>query len=163
MASYVVLTPPDDPEAPERAEIIRDGFAWLALIIPLLWLLWHRLWFAAALLLLAAVGIVAGMDTLPTWSPAFFAAAVLLSLYVALEGNGLRIARLERQDWQVETVIEAPNGATAEAIYLSGLDETPKRKIPPPPGRGWAAPRGATAPAADTGPALGLLDIHGKH
>ncbi len=163
MASFVVLTPPDDPEAPERAEIIRDGFAWFALIIPVFWLLWHRLWFSAALMLLASVGVVLGMDTFPDWTAAFFTAAVLLSIYVALEGNGLRIARRERQDWQVDAIIEAPNGATAEAIYLAELGHTPKRKVPPPPSRGWTVqPDTKTAPA-DKGPALGLLDINGKH
>ena len=162
MASYVVLTPPDRQDAHERAEIIRDGFAYFALIIPVIWPLWQRLWFAAVLLLLVTIGLGVGFETYPDWSPVFLTAPVLLSLYVGLEGNGLRIAKLERRDWQVDSVIEAPNAATAEAIYFAELRDAPKRTVPPP-GRGWAAPLRSVPPSADSGPALGLLDIHGKH
>lgn len=48
MASYVVLAP---PEGDEHAVIIRDGFSFLALILTVFWLLWHRLLFAALMVL----------------------------------------------------------------------------------------------------------------
>lgn len=163
MASYLVLTPPDDPDAAADAVIIRDGFAFWALPLPALWLLVHRLWFAGGLLLLVSVGLVFAVDAFPQWTAVFVVALVLLSIYVALEGNGLRIARHERQDWTVDSIIEAPNAATAEAIYLSGFPQTERPKAPRPPGRGWVVGHQPGKPPPDAGPALGLLDPQGKN
>ena len=44
------------------ATFIRDGFSWLAFLLPPLWLLWHRLWIAAVLALIALV-LAAGART----------------------------------------------------------------------------------------------------
>ena len=42
------------------AAFIRDGFSFLAFLLPPLWLLWHRLWIEAALAL-AALVLAAGL------------------------------------------------------------------------------------------------------
>ncbi|WP_419907103.1 DUF2628 domain-containing protein [Hoeflea sp.] len=160
MASYVVLTPPDGSELDERAVIIRDGFSLPALIIPVFWLLWNRLWFAAVLLLLLSVAIAIAISQLPAWSTVLTLSSVLISLFVALEGNNWRVADKERQGWEMRDVIEAPDRATAEDIYFS--QEMRENDPPPRPapvfGKG---PAHGTAPAA-TGPALGLLDYENK-
>ena len=138
MASFVVLTPPDDPEAPERAEIIRDGFAWFALIIPVFWLLWHRLWFSAALIAAgfgrrrARHGYLSRLvGRLLQPPPSCFRFTwPWKATACALPGANDRTGRFD-------AIIEAPNGATAEAIYLAELGHTPKRRVPPPPSRGW--------------------------
>ena len=46
MAIYVVMEPPAarPNEASDGAVFMRDGFSLLALLVPPLWLLWHRLW-----------------------------------------------------------------------------------------------------------------------
>ena len=31
---------------PERFAFVKDGFSWPALFVPILWILWHRLWLA---------------------------------------------------------------------------------------------------------------------
>ncbi len=162
MASYLVMTPPDGPDAAEDAVIIRDGFAFWALFLPFLWLLVHRLWFAGAVLLLVSVGLAAAIEVFPRWTAVFMIASVLLSVYVALEGNGMRIADKERRDWTVSDIIEAPNAATAEAIYMTSLPEPVRPKPVLSVGRGWVAGRPATRPSGDDGPALGLLDPLGK-
>lgn len=164
MASYLVLTPPDEVEKVADSVIIRDGFAYWALPVPVIWLLLHRLWFAAGLLLLGSIGLGLAMEAFPQWSFVCLIAAVLLSFYVALEGNAMRIARKERQNWSVTDIIEAPNAATAEAIFLSGFPSETKPRSKPPEitGRGWVAGRRPPArPSADSGPALGLLDPRG--
>ena len=48
-----------------RAVFVRDGFSWLAFLLPPLWLLWHRLWLEAALVVVA----VAGADRRSARSP----------------------------------------------------------------------------------------------
>ena len=61
MASYVAMLPPrGSPEQRmEQAVFIRDGFSWPGLIVPPLWLLWHRLWLEAILAFLVMAFLAA--------------------------------------------------------------------------------------------------------
>ncbi|MCR9136950.1 MAG: DUF2628 domain-containing protein [Alphaproteobacteria bacterium] len=166
MASFVVLAPPDGDETNERAVFIRDGFAVWALCFHLFWLLWHRLWFAAALLFLVFIGLGAAVDAFPQWALFSAVAWLFLVWFLALEGNGLRIARKERQNWQIQAVIEAQNMATAEEIYYAGItqaqpaavrrdgdgDGEKKTTLKPLPGR-----------TEEMGSSLGLLGFQERH
>ena len=157
MASYVVLTPPDSPYPDDETVLIRDGFSVLALFIPLLWLLCYRLWFAAAMLLLLSVAIALVAGQVPGYSIAVTAASILVSSFVALEGNGWRIAKRERQGWIFRSVVEADNQATAEEIWFSGIEQQTapaKTTARPPAGK----PTGIHPARAGSGPALGLID-----
>ncbi len=159
MAIYVVMEPPaaDAVEAAERAILIRDGFAFLAFLVPPLWLLWHRLWIEAALAFAVGVGLTALGETAGL---GFMSAALslLVSIYVGLEGPALRINALRRRGWRDRGVVEAANAREAEIRYLAG-EEAPEEvvvEVPPP-----LAP---TVPRpASTGPVLGLLGYPGRH
>ncbi|TIW88521.1 MAG: DUF2628 domain-containing protein, partial [Mesorhizobium sp.] len=49
MTAYVVMEPPGRSEKVDMTTLVRDGFTWLGLLVPPLWLAWHRLWVEAAL------------------------------------------------------------------------------------------------------------------
>ncbi|TIU18351.1 MAG: DUF2628 domain-containing protein, partial [Mesorhizobium sp.] len=49
MTAYVVMEPPGRSEKVDTTAFVRDGFTWLGLLVPPLWLAWHRLWVEAAL------------------------------------------------------------------------------------------------------------------
>ena len=161
MTSYVVLTPPEASRFDEGAVFIRDGFALIALILPFLWLLWHRLWFHAAVVLLISVGLALASNGLPQWDLVFFVASLLVSIYVALEGNAMRIAGRERRGWTCRGVIDAPDLATAEEIYFADMEQPSPASARPPE----RAPLPPTLPgsrkSSSSGPALGLLDMDG--
>jgi hypothetical protein len=160
MAIYVVMEPPaaNTVEAAERAVLIRDGFAFLAFLVPPLWLLWHRLWIEAALAFVAGAGLTALGETAGL---GFTSAALslLVSIYVGLEGPALRINALRRRGWRDRGVVEAANGREAEIRYLAAEEEPEEIvvEVSPP-----LAPTGAPRPAS-TGPALGLLGYPGRH
>jgi hypothetical protein len=153
MASYVVMEPPvkttggkTGKGAGERAVLVRDGFRFLAFLLPALWLVFNRLWIETVVVIamtmaLSALGAVAGFGNA---TPAL---VLLVSLYVGLEASALKLAALRRRGWREWGVVEADN---AEA--LTGSDETPA----PPPTAGPAAPRSTSQPA------LGLLAYPGK-
>lgn len=127
MASYVVLTPPGGDASGERTLFIRDGFAFLALVLPIFWFLWHRLWLAALLF----VAIVLATNLLMAsegWYWTGFALSLAASLIAGLEGQQMRIAKRERQGWSLDAVIEADDLATAEALYFA---ERPATTAPP--------------------------------
>ena len=151
MASYVIFEPPGAPE-PERAIFVRDGFHWLAFLLPVFWFLWHGLWIAAvlavaALAAFAVAGEYFGLGYLGT------ALSLLLSVYAGLEGPALRLARLRRRGWREWGVVEADNAADAETRYLAEMLETPAG-LPTVP----VAAGPAMQPAA---PALGLFAYPG--
>lgn len=115
MASYIVMEPADDRRG-EAALFIKDAFRPLAVIVPVFWLLWNRLWFEAAMAFIASL-ILVGLGTyigLPEWRGF---AALLIGLYVALEGSALKIAAARRRGFVDEAVVDARSLNEAEEGY----------------------------------------------
>lgn len=164
MASYVVLEPPGRG-GEERAVLVRDGFHFLAFLLPLVWLLFNRLWIEA--LAVFAAGALIG--ALGTWFGAAAAASVvsvLLALFVGLEAASLKIAALRRRGWREWGVVEADNARDAEIRYAASLETqladefVPAEDIAQPQ---LPASRPATHPARPTGPVLGMLGYPGRN
>lgn len=155
MAIYVVMEAAEGVEADgaRRAVHVRDGFSFLALLFPAVWLLWHRLWIEGVLVLAltlclasfgAAVGLGAGAATL---------LSLLVGVYVALEGPALRIAALRRRGMREWGVIRADSRDEAEMRYLlDTVEEAAERPSGP-----WLGDHAARPNMRPTGPAMGLL------
>lgn len=157
MATYVVMVP--EPQRPREPVFIRDSFAFLAFLLPFVWLLWHRLWIEAALAF-GAVLLIGGIGEQAGFGPYASLLSLLVSIYVGLEGPAMRIAALRRRGWLPAGVVEADSVADAEIRYFaSGAHPEPEASLQslptPEPGR-----QPSTTPAA-SGPALGLLDYPG--
>ncbi|TIT23247.1 MAG: DUF2628 domain-containing protein, partial [Mesorhizobium sp.] len=89
MAIYVVMEPPGRGERSDGTVFVRDGFAWLGFLVPPLWLAWNRLWIEAALtFVVMAILSMLGEKLGLAWAGS--ALSLLVSLYVGLEGQGLR-------------------------------------------------------------------------
>lgn len=152
MAVYVIMEPRQKTPATVDAVFIRDGFAFLAFLVPFIWLLWHRLWIEAALalgavLLIGALAEVAGYG--------FYASllSLLVSIYVGLEGAALRIGALRRRGWRDVAVVEADSAAEAEIRYYGAVAAEPEADVRP-----MSEPvHRPAAIAAPSGPALGLF------
>lgn len=113
-----------------RAVFVRDGFSLVAFLIPLIWLLWQRLWIEAILvvaagLLIALAGEAGGFGQGPV-----IVLSLLVNLLVGLEGNGRRVARLRRRGWDDAAVVWAPNLDEAEARFFTGPVPAPRRSLP---------------------------------
>ena len=121
MAAFLVLIPPGARKGDEKARIVRDRFSWLALFLPVIWLLWHRAWLAAALAF-AVQALGSAVSDHPVFGLAGLGLSLATSLLVALEGPSMVVAGLERRGWTVDAVIVADDRKTAEDIYYT---ETP--------------------------------------
>ena len=97
---------------------IKDGFAWLALFIPILWLLFHRMW----LVLLAFLVIVTGLQ-------AVLAVAGLtemiggwvtfgVSLLFAFQANDLRRWTLARRGYSLAGLATGRNREECEMKFF---------------------------------------------
>ncbi len=166
MASFLVLAPrsQNGQRDDDRTVFIRDGFAVLAFILPVPWLLVHRLWFEAVLVLgltivISVVGDSTGHDDMAAF------VTVLLSLLVGFEANNWRAAALERRGCEQIAVVDARNADDAETIWFLGpniaavaLPSTPASLISDmPPSLPAAARKQAL------GGMVGLVSHRGEH
>jgi len=119
MASYVVMQRRSGAPSRPDTTFVRDEFSFPALIVPLVWLVWHRLWFAALMLLLVSAGIgMAGEYIAP--GAAMFFAGLVVSVYVALEGPAWRLARFRRLGYSEVGAVIASNLDDAEIRWFAG-------------------------------------------
>ncbi len=120
MASWVVLEAPPGASARQGEELVfqRDGFSFLAFFLAPIWLLWHRLWVEAVAVIAISLAITA-LERLGGLVVAASILSLLLSLFVGLEGNAMRIARWQRRGWRVATVVDADSEHDAETIYAA--------------------------------------------
>lgn len=161
MASFIAVEAPESgPGAPdEKMEFVRDGFSLWAFLFPFIWLLWHRLWIEAVVVI--AAGAVTGLvGSVPGYEFLGSALAFLISLYVGLEGNNMRIAGLRRRGWIQTSVLEASSSADAALKYFA---EAPRASSPvsaaPGPQDRSAAPARLAGGGRPAGPALGFLSL----
>jgi Protein of unknown function (DUF2628) len=154
MASWIVMEPAGSGRAANAADaaFIRDGFSFPAFLLPPLWLLWHRLWIEAALAI-AALVLAAGLERLTGLAVAAPLLWLLVSLFIGLEGNALRIAALGRRGWRNWGVVEARKLDDADTYYSTQTaDAEPSADTPTP-----LAPSANAGPRTAAGESIGLL------
>jgi hypothetical protein len=159
MASYVIFEPPGAPR-PEDAVFVRDGFHWLAFIVPFFWFLWHRLWLEAGLVFAAMVGLSA-LEQVGGMQGIVAPISVLLSLGLGFEAPALRMAALRRRGWRERGVVEADGRDEAEIRYLADADTDMPASVPYPLSTAPAPTMPPRRPGAV--PALGLFSYPGRH
>jgi Protein of unknown function (DUF2628) len=119
MALYTIHAPRKaDGAAASPAELVfvKEGFCWPALIIPLIWTLYRRLWLMV-LLLLAAVFLLV---LLREAGGAVASVVYLLGrILYGLEANGLRRWTLERNGHTLVGVVEGRNVEEAERRFFT--------------------------------------------
>jgi hypothetical protein len=156
MASFVVMEPADGD--PEKVRLVRDGFSFLAFIVPPLWLLWHRLFAEAAVVFALMFAIGAGAEAAGLGFAGSLA-SLLVSIYVGLEGAAMRIAGLVRRGWREAGVIDADTLDDAEARYVAASMDRDAGQYghdrPSPPSAPLAHRPAGVPP--QSGPALGLF------
>jgi hypothetical protein len=113
---YTVHAPPDEPAEPERFVFVKDGFSWPALLVAVLFILWHRLWltlvgYVIFVLLVGWVGRLVSEDAAMTF-------AVLGSLLFALEANAIRRLSLESRGWREVGAAYGRDRAEAEFRFF---------------------------------------------
>ena len=117
MRYYSVHAPYDEPDDEERFAFIKDGFSWPALFVPVLWILWHRLWlvlvwYVVFVLLIAWMARLTNEDVAST-------VAILGSVLFALEANNLRRLALAGRDWDEVGSSFGRNLTEAEARFFA--------------------------------------------
>ncbi|RVB64502.1 DUF2628 domain-containing protein [Mesorhizobium sp. M7A.F.Ca.CA.004.06.1.1] len=157
MATYVVMEPPGRSEKADATAFVRDGFTWLGLLVPPLWFAWHRLWIEAALAFVV-MGLLSMLGQKLGLGLAGSLLSLLVSLYVGLEGQGLRIAALRRRGWHEWGAVEAGWLDDADTRYALEAEALADEVVPAP----RMVPDAALARPAPCPAALGLTHIPGR-
>lgn len=101
----------------ETVEFVSDKKSIFALIIPAVWLLWNRLWFAFGVYALIAI-LFAGLST-TDWSFVIAFVSFIPGVFVFLEGKNWIAEKHEREGLQFMGVMEADSSETAEMRWFS--------------------------------------------
>ena len=166
MKTYTLHLRPDaqegDPQALERAQLVKDGFAWGAFFLTFVWFFYHRLWlagFGVLIGLLAVRVLFVALDV-----PAFPAtlAQILIHILIGLEASSLRRWTLGRRGQPaVDAVTAADRDEAAMKAFGRWLGSS---AAPRSPAR--QAGSGAVVTAAPHGgpqPVIGLFpDAEGR-
>lgn len=113
MRTYRVYSAVEAPERPKDVTLVKEGTSLFAFIIPLIWLLYHRLWLCA----LGYVAVVMSTGALIEFltEDASIAAVlhaqllILFNIWVAFEANALYSNELEYKGMQLVDLIRAPS------------------------------------------------------
>ena len=156
MASFIVMERPASRSGAREFEAVRDGFHWLALLFPLFWFLFHRMWIEAVAVLVLGLGLGALMDYAGLdWLWPF---SLTISLFAGFEAPALRVAAMRRAGWREWGAVEARDRDDAEQRYLEEVG-TPETFVAVDPAHA-VVPSGPARPGS--GPALGLFSYPGS-
>lgn len=110
-------------------KLVEDKKSILALIFPIIWLVWNRLWFWLALYILLSIFffLLTSMQVPIIVSLLSF----IPGLFLFLEGSSLIVGKLERQGWQFAGVVDAADVEIAEYKFLASnfIDENGQENI----------------------------------
>jgi hypothetical protein len=120
---YSVYEPPagtkDLTERADRLAFVKEGFSWPAFFIPLLWLLYHRMWIEFVVLLLIYIGVqfVVGTESQAQALSAWIGLAI--SVLFAFEANDLREASLRRRGYRFAGTASGRSRTDAERSFFN--------------------------------------------
>jgi len=104
-----------------EAEFVRQAFCWKAFFLGPLWLARHRLWVGLLLWAAAYLFLLAVLPAVLSAS-SIFLIALCLQIYLGLEANRLREAKLARQGYRLAEIVSAPASELAEARFYRQVE-----------------------------------------
>jgi hypothetical protein len=114
----------------DDAVLVKDGFSWPAFLVPLLWLIYKRMWIVLAFYLAATAGLTALAQFALAPESAVFAGNLAINLILGLEGNDLYRWTLSRRRYRERAVVVGRNLVTAEQRYFQAVAEAIGRGRP---------------------------------
>jgi hypothetical protein len=119
---YSVYEPPsevaDIVERADRLAFVKEGFSWPAFLVPILWLLYYRMWLEFVLLALIYVALQLVFGTEAQGQALFAWASLAIAVLFAFEANDLRAASLERRGYRLAGVATGRDRTEAERAFF---------------------------------------------
>jgi hypothetical protein len=164
MVSYLVHLPaearPGSADGLDRMVLVKDRFHWLAFVVPLVWLLFNRLWLAFLVVLAASVAIAVATALIGAAEGLTVALELLLALAVGTFAAELRSRGLARRGL---TLAGVATGRDEDEAMRRFADRWLTSAADRSPSAGAAASGAApTRGAFSAAPVLGLFPEAGR-
>ena len=111
----------------EHSRLVPDKFSWGGFLVPLLWLLFNRLWLNALVTLAFEILLALGASRLGLPEGVTLIGGLVVMGLVGLEGRNWLCAGLERRGFRLIDIVEAPSAE--EALHRT-LAESHEPEIP---------------------------------
>lgn len=122
MKLFAILGQSQEIKDQEDLFAIRDGFSFLAFLIPPLWFLWRGMWLHAGLGFLAFITVaLIPLEALQ------FILSLLIALWVGFEARFLHLEFLQKQGLAVLGQVKAADCDMAIDIYLAEQLKSPTK------------------------------------
>lgn len=102
----------------DKYVFVRDGFYVWAMIAPVIWMLYHRLWLALAGTIVLAVAMGFALSRLGVGSGTVLIAFGLISILIGLEAASLRRRKFSGRKWCQLDVVVADDEEAAERRFF---------------------------------------------
>lgn len=131
MNSYTVHLNPAATTETRQVVFVKDGFVWLALFAPIVWMLYHRMWKVLTAYIVLLLALTFGLGFL-SFSQIEVAIVVNgFNILVALQAGDLRAWDLNNSGYETKAVVAAANEEEAEIRFFS--DWQGPLPVPPEP------------------------------
>ncbi|SLN18433.1 DUF2628 domain-containing protein [Oceanibacterium hippocampi] len=114
MRIYTAHYRPGRPLDGDGLVLVREGFAWWALLVPPLWALYHRLWLVALLFVILSSALSLAVPLLHLDTNGASLAMLGLNLLFAMSANDLRRWTLGRRGYRELGVVGGRDIGAAE-------------------------------------------------
>lgn len=104
-------------QSAEQLVFVKDGYAWLAALVPPLWLLWKRMWLEFAIYAVAT-GLLVWLLASAGATNVSNALLLIIQIVFGFEAGALYSASLERRGWRVVGTVSGRNAEDAERRFL---------------------------------------------
>jgi hypothetical protein len=158
MASFIILSREGNPVPDADAVIVADRFSFPAFVITIPWLLWHRVWFAAAPVVALTI-VSAWLASDPRLAFAGSLLSLVVQAYAGFEGNAWRVEAMIQRGFRIVDIVEASDAETAFEIHAVKAESSVNRAFAPPPLPSFGARLPAGPVAAGPISAVGLAGL----
>lgn len=122
MTVYSVYEPASDADLDARVAkvaFVKEGIAWLALFVPILWLIYHRMWLELVVYLAIFLSLPLFFGTDPAGREMAGWASLALTVVFAFEANDLRCWALRRRGFAFAGTTFGRDRVEAETRFFS--------------------------------------------
>lgn len=123
MTTYTIHEPSARPAdmiaRAEAVDFVKEGVAWWALLFPLLWLLYHRMWIVLIGLVALLVALQLGLGLIGLSETAIGWSMVAVSILFAVHANDLRRWTLARRGYEMVGAVTGRNRNECELKFFS--------------------------------------------
>ena len=105
----------------EEAVFVKEGFSWLAFFIPAIWLIYKRMWWVLAGLMVVEIALTALIALSGLGDGSAIAVSTAINLIMGFEGNDLYRWSLARRRYKLAAIVAGGGLEEAEHRYFSDI------------------------------------------